>query len=77
MGTTWQAREAQWRRFAEWEARRLREAPIELGETLTWMGEAFDLARRSDPSWSAGLDLDHVREIGRVRAALARMRLPA
>ena len=77
MSTTWRQRAEQWRRFSDWEARRLREAPPDLGEALAWMDAAYDLARRSSPGWASGLDLEHARHIGLVRAALARMRLPS
>jgi hypothetical protein len=77
MGTTWQGRAEQWRRFSAWEDRRLRDAPPELGETLVWMAEAYDLARRASQGWGSGLDLEHTRQIGLARAALARMKLPA
>jgi hypothetical protein len=75
MRTAWQQRTEQWHRFAEWEARQLREAPPDLSRALAWMASAFDLARRADPGWSSALDPEHVRHIGRVRAALARMTL--
>jgi hypothetical protein len=74
---TWQERAEQWRRFAAWEAKWLRESPPEPGQGLAWMAEAWELARRSCPGWAEGLDLEHVRHIGHVRAALGRAGPPA
>jgi len=75
--STWQRRAEQWRRFSDWEARRLHEAPTGIQDALAWMAAAHDLALRCDPGWGSGLDVEHARHIGRVRVALARMALPA
>lgn len=76
MSAIWQQRAEQWRRFSAWEAARLREAPPSLEEALAWMSDAYDLAKRSDPDWGSSLDLEHVRHIQRMRAALSLMKLP-
>jgi hypothetical protein len=72
---TWQDRAEQWRRFAAWEAERLRTAPQDFASVLAWFDEAWDLAKRHDPSWaSRARTEEHWRHLGEVRAALARMR---
>ncbi len=77
MSTTWQQRAEQWRRFAHWEARRLREDPPELAESLRWMAAAYEVARQSSPGWVEGDPRARAAHIASVRAALARMVLPA
>jgi hypothetical protein len=72
--TAWQLRAEQWRRFADWEAGQLRAVPSDFTRALAWMAQAHELARRHSPGWAEALDLEHVRSIGQVRAALARMR---
>ena len=77
MGTTWQERAEQWRRFTSWESEQERTAARDFGRTLGWMADAYELARHSSPGWAQGIDHEHVRHLGRVRVALARLRLPA
>ncbi len=76
MVTSWQQRSEQWRRFAEWERRQLREDPPSFEQALAWMNEAYELAGRTVPGWASDLDLAHVRHLQRVRAMLARAAFP-
>ncbi len=74
---TWAERAEQWRRFAAWEAERLRTGPHDFGQAMTWFAEAWSLAKRCDPSWASQARAEeHWRHLGEVRAALARIRKP-
>jgi len=69
---TWRERQEQWRRFADWEAAQLRGAAPSLETALAWAWEAWQLARRFDPSWgSLETAPEHWAHLQRVRAALA------
>jgi hypothetical protein len=71
---TWPEREEQWRRFAAWEADRLRTSPPDFRTAVAWFSEAWALARRLDPEWGSPARLEeHVRHIQQVRAALAHL----
>lgn len=72
---SWADRIERWRRFAEWESDHLRGSPPDFATALAWMSEAWELARRHDPAWSAPhLDEGHLESLGAMRAALGRIR---
>ena len=67
--------EARWRRFAAWEDERLRAKPADLAAALAWMAEAWELARRLDPTWgSRESRAAHWHQLAAVQRALARVR---
>ena len=71
----WRERQSQWRRFAQWEARLVRDRPPDLAHAVAWFASAAELAARSDPQW-ASLDRfqEHVSHLVRIRTALAMLR---
>ena len=69
----------QWERFNVWEAASSRELAgpkesRELSRILRWFGEAWELARKSNPHWAeAKVDPDKIRRIQKTREYLARL----
>lgn len=71
----WSVRLAAWERFADWDRRQLAGLPADLSAALTWMADAWELARRLDPDWqSPAAAARHWRELAEIRRALSRWR---
>lgn len=71
----WSERQAQWNRFAEWEAAQLRERPANYAAALDWMWEAWNLASQADPEWgSEARREEHIRHLQQIRAQLSHLR---
>ena len=72
MKEEWARRQEQWRTFNDWEQARLRYRgePV---DPMKWMGEAWELARKADPTWGSSTNREeHVRHLVRIREMLAK-----
>lgn len=68
----------QWECFNAWEAASSRKLggpkSRELSRVLRWFGEAWDLARKSNPHWAeTKVDPDKIRRMQKTREYLARL----
>lgn len=63
----------QWNSFNEWE-REHGDVPVSPEELVRWYSEAWELSRRYSPGWwEAGVDMEKVARIRRMRQAFAHL----
>ena len=76
MSTSWHDHRSHWQAFAAWERERLRSRTTDFSQALDWMAEAWELARRFDPSWATEQTVEaHCRHLAEIQKAFARVRL--
>ena len=76
LSTSWHDQQKRWRAFEAWEHEQLRSRPPDFEGALRWMSEAWELARRYDPSWGTIETAEaHWRHLAEIQRALKRARL--
>ena len=76
MNTSWHHQQKRWRAFEAWEWEQLRSRPLDFHGALAWMSEAWELARRYDPSWGTNQTAEaHWRHLAEIQRALDRAQL--
>lgn len=68
---SWNEQRSRWKHFEAWELERTRESSRSFEEALAWMSEAWELARRFDPTWgSAESAPSHSEYLAEIRSRL-------
>ena len=76
MDPAWREHFEALKRFNDWEDEQLRGMHRDYRESLAWMAEAWNLARRTNPAWgSPDGGEEHVMQLVGLQRALAKARL--
>lgn len=75
MDPAWREHFEALKRFNDWEDRQLRGMRRDYRESLAWMAEAWNLARRTNPAWGSLVGEENLHHLVRLQAALAKAHL--